>query len=298
MENRATFMSKYLKGKVAIETCKNSPHWRIAAAVQIWSWCSAIIREDTFLAKPGLHVNPYVSMSKNLQHALRYALGLKKYVQGSGDSSSPSLDYGKFSDPLLTSAIGDRDLYYKKSDPLRYVSLRHGNLLGAVATFCVPENESNKNHIIDVERLHEEGKLWIDPQVVSECEVCFYGFVEREYEKFRFKLLILNWNDITLSKLSNSTLYTEETLGYSLYGFTHTNINNPTQQGQLQQIRQSIDLTVKEFSERSHKGLIQESYLRALFGSLDYATIHEKLTHVISVTSNNFNVEQVLNVRN
>ena len=88
----------------------------------------------------------------------------------------------------------------------------------------MPEAELDKPHVVDVCREAEDGRLWPDDRARQEEEVCFSGFVEREYQVERHELRILDWDDSTLAELAAGRLMEMQQKLYAAYGVDSVNV--------------------------------------------------------------------------
>ena len=223
MQQFQTFIAEHNKGDAAFNnTMHHARHWKKAAKLVAWSFMRLAIQsadEGVALHQAGLHTNPNVSLSKGLQHAMRYVAGLKHYAQGITEGHSPPLDYGRRSD--------GGGYHNPKLDSQRQQCLRTprvGQLLGCVVVFAVPESKLDEPYVVDVCRKAEDGLLWPDDRARHEEEVCFFGFVERDYQIMRHELCILDWDDKTLDALSSGSLAAERERQYAAYGVTRDNV--------------------------------------------------------------------------
>lgn len=109
-------------------------------------------------AKRQLHVNPMVSMSQGLEHALRYAAGLKKYRTAQETGVPLQIAYNADLSPRLSHGA------------------QHPPILGVVivlATTADYVRHHPKLHV--VLQLKEQNQLKVSDRIASEEEVTTYG---------------------------------------------------------------------------------------------------------------------------
>ncbi len=112
-----------------------------------WSWAFPF---QVF--RTTLHFNPHLSTSKDVRHAINYALGLKSYA-----NVQPTFPE-----------------YDANGRP-------RNQILGKLALFQLTQAQIDNQHAKDVERLHEQQQLQINPRILPEKEVTFYSYIPEEH---------------------------------------------------------------------------------------------------------------------
>ncbi|KAI9098127.1 hypothetical protein DFS34DRAFT_658835 [Phlyctochytrium arcticum] len=135
-----------------------------------------------------LHGNPYVSITDNLTHALRYTCGLKKYRQGKHEQPARSLSYGW--DPVTK--------MYRK-DLWRKPGTKETSLVGVLLLFLIPyeyyEARRSSGSCNNVTLLEGSDKMNIGPRIKSEREVTFLAHVPQESLKRSWEMPMLDLDD-------------------------------------------------------------------------------------------------------
>jgi hypothetical protein len=295
MQQFQLYLTKVNLGDPAFQSAVvHRGNWRIAAKLVAWQWLRHVLSKEEclFLSQyPGLHVNPNVSMSKRLQHAMRYVVGLKKYAQGTTEGRSPPLDYGRRAVPAAGA------LYFNPAVAVEeqrcYQSPRVGQLLGGIVVHAVPSAELQSPFTADVIRQYEEGTLWPEAHARHESEVCQFGFANGRL--LRHDLLVLNWDDANLQQLQNAQLDQRLIDGFAAYGFTPVNVSSRL--SQITELRKRLRLCVSH----SAAAALSERYsdaevpVREYLGTLAFAALHSAVLSRVAVRpSSNFVVEEVI----
>lgn len=202
------------------------------------------------LSHAALHANPSVSTSKNPAHAAKYAVGLKEYVQG--NVKIKRLDQ-------------EHQFCYGREDSQQpFRTARCGELLGSLLVFVLRLHEDvlDSDAAIDVQRCNQlyttrdgrvvERTMWVDPQILHECEVTFYGLIERDALKFELRMHVLNWDDASIQAAMEPEQNAQQSRllqgQYAAYGFTPSNWRSADKQALLASLRAILSQLV------SHQG--------------------------------------------
>ena len=133
------FIAEHNKGDAAFNSVvHHARYWKKAAKLVAWRFMRLVTQspdEAVALHQAGLHTNPSVSLSKGLQHAMRYVVGLKHYAQGSTEGHSPPLDYGRRPAVGGGGAPGYFNPKLAKERQQCWRSSRAGELVGSVVVF-------------------------------------------------------------------------------------------------------------------------------------------------------------------
>ncbi|KAI8908764.1 hypothetical protein DFJ77DRAFT_473242 [Powellomyces hirtus] len=139
-----------------------------------------------------LHGNPNVSITDNVEHALRYTVGSKKYMQGKHQQPPRELRYGwnAATRQYIASSwrkLPDEDV----TDPPR--------MIGQVLLFMIPREEYVASladgSCNNVTRLHKDSKINIGYRIRSEREVTFAASVPPESMQYCWEMPMLNLDD-------------------------------------------------------------------------------------------------------
>ena len=132
-----------------------------------------------------LHLNPYVSLTDNLFHALRYAVGNKIYVHGDSSASAVEIPYGVF----------DGMVDYERGWQLPPTTDSHPHLLGVIIMLYVPVAEydrlESRGVATNVQKRAANKQLSIAARVLPEREFSFFGFIPSAYLQGRWPIPLL-----------------------------------------------------------------------------------------------------------
>ena len=245
------------------------PQQTDANLLKVWSWASNP-RDFKLPRHPSAHIlhgNPHVSTAKRVTHVLRYAAGLKRYMQGSAEGTVPRLEYGliqasvgrnaaRYIDPIADNGLTSEEAY-------KLPHTQSGMILGVVVLFAMPVSELAQKYVVDQ---NEQEKLAINPRIISEAEVSFYGHIDPMYVKYRFELRVLNFDyQSVLTSLGSRDANSQH---YIAYGICKTT-RDPRQCPTLSKIRKYISkMSVYRSRSNEKKTLIEEQRLRAYLAEL------------------------------
>ena len=144
-----------------------------------------------------LHANPCISLTRRVDHALRYAAGLKSYAQGSSKATVPALSYGRKG--------SGAQAHFEEKSAFLLPAEDEGKVIGMLMLFLVPQaayqEAVRQGHCTEVVAEQKAGHMDIDVRIRNEEEISFYGYVDSDrHFAWPLKLLSLNLQNPTTLK--------------------------------------------------------------------------------------------------
>lgn len=267
-----------------------------------------------------IHVNPNVSSSKNLVHALRYAVGLKSYVQGNikiKERDIQRFEYGRINSQPSRIGIGDSvqyhqppkcractpsrscgavDCIHQHADHPIYISPNVGDFISSVMVYEMPRTEIDNDYVVDVQRCNsattsEPKLLWIKGQVKYENEVCFYGHIEEQFiiapNEGEYRLHIVNWDERSIMSIRSGSISPDRARQYATYGITSSTLDDDHIKVGILSIRSCILRLMRTLhSSTSIYDVNIDAEIRSWLAWLVYRNVYKKLSAIMELPSN------------